>query len=121
MDRIDVQYEEDGELQVGWFDRDAATAFDEDTHWDGHNNISAATGSQWDHQRLYRTGQGRWVLHCWSQWEGTVPTWHFVDEKLALNWLIQNAGIPVAEKYFGPLGDERGPAITGPRPAWVEQ
>ena len=43
-----------------WFDLDAAKRFDEATIWDGRNRISLATGSQWDHEALYRTGQ--WPL-----------------------------------------------------------
>jgi len=26
------------------------------------------TATQWDHQKLYRSRTGKWVLHHWSQW-----------------------------------------------------
>ena len=66
MDRINIYGEpgDDGRRPlIGWFDRDAAKGrYDEDTRWDGSNHVSVATGSQWDHEMLYRTPQDRWVL-----------------------------------------------------------
>jgi hypothetical protein len=70
----------------GWFDLDSAERFDEATIWDGRNRISLATGSQWDHEALYRTANGRWVKHWWSQWQGTVAE--------AAAWLVQNGYDP---------------------------
>ena len=44
-------------------DTDNATAsWEEGTRWNGNNHISLATGSQWDHQKLYRSRRGRYWL-----------------------------------------------------------
>lgn len=73
-----------------WFDRDAASCFGEETRWDGNNFVSLATGSQWDHQDLYRTKSGRWVLHGWSQWQGSADSWTEIDDTQAARWLVRN-------------------------------
>ena len=54
-----------------WFDKDKAIEFDEDSWHDGRNFISRATGSQWEHQALYFTKSGVWILHNWSQYQGS--------------------------------------------------
>jgi hypothetical protein len=77
-----------------WFDLDTAERFDEATIWDGRNRISLAMKSQWDHEELYRTASGRWVLHWWSQWQGTVDRWEEISEAEAAAWLIQNEWEP---------------------------
>ncbi len=74
-----------------WFDRDSAVKFDEDTWWNGSNRISRATGSQWNHETLYYTASGRWILRCWSQCEGTPATVEAVDQAEAVQWLASNA------------------------------
>ena len=73
-----------------WFDIDKARQYREDTTFDGSNNISCATGSQWDHQALYLTASGRWVLNCWSQWAGTLDSWEEIDSESAVTWMIRN-------------------------------
>lgn len=73
-----------------WFSTRAATTWEEDTRWDGRNHISLATGSQWDHEQLYRTPKGTWVLHCWSQWQGSRPSYEVISEAEAHAWLIAN-------------------------------
>lgn len=73
-----------------WFDGAKAKRWDESTTWNGNNHISDATGSQWDHEQLYRTAKGMWVLHCWSQWQGSRATYEIIDETSAIGWLIDN-------------------------------
>lgn len=73
-----------------WFDDKAATHFDEGTRWDGSNHISLSTGSQWDHERLYRTKSGRWVLNEWSQWQGSSETYEEISDMEAADWLLKN-------------------------------
>ena len=73
-----------------WFQRDKAQEWDEDTDWNGNNHISRATGSQWEHQRLYRTASGRWILHHWSQYQGTLETYEEIDDNTAARWLSVN-------------------------------
>lgn len=73
-----------------WFNIDSAEVFDEDTNWNGNNHISVNTGSQWDHEKLYRTKSGRWVLCSWSQWQGSTDSWVEIDNEAAAKWLAMN-------------------------------
>ncbi len=80
-----------------WFNPDAATKFEEATRWNGNNHVSLATGSQWEHEMLYRTAKGAWVLHCWSQWQGSTPSYEIITETDANVWLIRqghHAAVP---------------------------
>lgn len=93
----------------GYFDRDKATEYREATRWDGNNNISVTTGSQWEHQALYRTAGGRWVLRNWSQWQGTEETYQFVTPERAQEWLLINDEDAAVAEHFGEVEEERGP------------
>lgn len=99
------------ERLVGWFDLDAATAYDEDTWWDASNEmtVSRATGSPSVHERLYRTAEGRWVLFWWAQWQGRLERWSFVADGHARDWLLANGHDAAVEEHFGPVEPERGP------------
>ena len=107
MSRVNVM-DEEGEL-VGWFDDEKAEKFEEDQNWNGNNWISVATGSQWDHEALYRTAGGRWVLHSWSQWQGTLDSHRFISDDKAHKWLLANNHDEAVEKHFGAIEEERGP------------
>jgi len=71
-----------------WFDEDTARIWNENTDWDGSNYISAVTGSQWDHQRLYNTATGSWILGEWSQVGTGEEMYTKIDEEAAARWLI---------------------------------
>lgn len=101
-------FDRDGNF-IGWFDRAKAEKFEEATRWNGNNHVSIATGSQWDHQALYRTAGGRWVLHGWSQWEGRPERYRFISADEAREWLLLNQEDGAVEKYFGEIEDEVGP------------
>lgn len=73
-----------------WFDSEAAEQFKETTHWNGNNHISNATGSQWEHECLYRTAGGRWVLNHWSQYQGSAETYEEITNADAASWLSRN-------------------------------
>lgn len=73
-----------------WFDLSAAERFKEATFHDGHNFVSRETNSQWDHEELYRTLSGRWVLHTWKQRQGCRDTWTVADDVAAARWLARN-------------------------------
>lgn len=102
---------------AGWFDLDKATKFHEDTEWDGSNHISVATGSQWDHEMLIRTAQGRWVLNTYSNRQGVMETYRFISDNDAREWLLRNDGDREVRQYFGEIEEERGPG----RPSIGEQ
>jgi hypothetical protein len=100
----------------GHFDPSKCESFDEETRWDGNNNVSVNTGSQWEHEKLYHTPGGRWVLKHWSQWQGVETTYRFLDDDQAQQWLLIAEHDDAVEKYFGEIPDERGPG----RPAIVD-
>lgn len=85
-----------------WFDLAKCEQFDEDTRWDGHNHISVPTGSQWEHETLYRTSSGRWIRHRTSQWDGSADSWAEITPSHAAAWLVENQYEPhdsVAAEY----------------------
>lgn len=73
-----------------WFDPETSVRFDEATRFDGSNHISIATGTQWNHERLYRTRFGRYILHNWSQWQGSREHYEVVSSTRAHAWLVDN-------------------------------
>ena len=73
-----------------WFDLDEAQEWKENTYWNGNNHISVATGSQWDHQTLYFTKNGKYILFSWSQRQGVVESWTIISEEDAARWLTDN-------------------------------
>ena len=74
-----------------WFNPESSVLFKEDRNFDGRNHISVATGSQWDHESLYYTRSGKWVLHSFSDWQGALDTYEVIEESTAVSWLISNS------------------------------
>jgi hypothetical protein len=72
-----------------WFDADKAEMIKEDTYWDGHNWISKATGSQWQHECLFRTKGGKWVLNHYSDYQGSKETYITISDQRAAEWLAK--------------------------------
>lgn len=101
---------------AGWFNPDSATRYDEDTRWDGNNNVSVNPVGQYGHQALYRTKGGRWILNTWSQYQGVEERYEFVDDATAKDWLLRNREDKAVEQWFGELDEESGPNLGG-RPA----
>jgi hypothetical protein len=72
-------------------DTDNATeSWKEATDWNGNNHVSRATGSQWNHQQLYRSRRGRFYVEHTSQWQGSMPHVEWVSEHEAARWLLLN-------------------------------
>ena len=70
----------------------ASKSYEEATYWDGHNNISKATGSQWEHETLYRSRKGRYYVVRTSQWQGSKDAAEFVSPEEATRWILGNEG-----------------------------
>jgi hypothetical protein len=66
----------------------ATATYEEETLWGGQNHISRATGTQWDHETLYRSAKGRWYIEHTSQWEGKLPSAEWVSPEKAAAWLV---------------------------------
>lgn len=73
-----------------WFNREAATEYDEATYWNGRNQVSLGTGSQFEHETLYKTVGGLWIHHTWSNWQGTPSTYVEIDETEAVEFFSRN-------------------------------
>ena len=74
-----------------WFNLETAIQFVEDTRFDGRNQISVPTGSQWHHECLYYTRSGKWVLNEFSNYQGSLESYVQIDESDAIAWLIRNS------------------------------
>jgi hypothetical protein len=86
MARCNITNDE-GEF-LGWFnDESCKASFEEDTRFDGHNQISKATGSQWVHETLYQTAKGAWVIKNSSAWRTKYTQ---VSNTEAATWLMIN-------------------------------
>ncbi len=68
----------------------ASSHWDEQTRFNGSNQISVNTGSQWNHQELYRSRKGRYYIVHSSQWQGSTPHAEWVSPQEAARWLIHN-------------------------------
>ena len=60
----------------GWIDLDTAKKFAE------------------DREVLYRSVGGVYVLHTWSQWQGSQDTWERIGIDQAVEWLLRNGYDP---------------------------
>jgi hypothetical protein len=68
----------------------ATQSWDEDTYWDGQNHISRATGTQWNHETLYRSRKGRYYIESHSDWQGSRDSAEWVSREEAARWLLVN-------------------------------
>lgn len=85
-----IALSENGNKTGQYFDADKAECFKEETFWDGSNHISKATGSQWNHEALYRTASGKWVKNSYSQFQGTTETYEIISPAEAGEWFVKN-------------------------------
>lgn len=90
-----ARYKMDGGVVVDT--ANASATWKESTWCDGRNNFSRATGSQWEHQRLYRSRRGRYYLVSWSDWSGEMSSAEWVSEREAARWLLAVAELSVEE------------------------
>ena len=67
-----------------------AEKWNEDTWWDGSNNVSLATGSQWRHETLYRTQKGNWIVWHTSNFQGEASGYRQLTPGEAAHWLVTN-------------------------------
>ena len=67
----------------------ASAKWAECRYHDGKNLVSLATGSQWDHETLYRSRRGRYYIEHYSQWEGSVPDAEWISNEEAARWLLK--------------------------------
>lgn len=72
-----------------WFDSEKAECFKENTYWNGSNHISKATNSQFEHEAIYITKTGKFILNHWSQWQGSIETYKAIGKEEAARWFCK--------------------------------
>ena len=113
MARINIRTEDPvtGATSLGWFDPETSIRYDSGREWNGQNQISIMTGSEWVDEFLYRTKGGRWVLnHDATRYCGGPDSYRFVTDEEAHLWLIRSEiNDEAIAEHFGELEAERGP------------
>jgi len=66
----------------------ALRTWEEATDWNGSNHISRATGSQWNHQTLYKSAKGNYYLVHSSQMQGSMDHAEWLEPQEAARWLL---------------------------------
>ena len=69
-----------------WFDSEKAEFYKENIYHDGRNFISMATRSQFEHETIYITKSGKFILNHWSNWQGSVETYEIISKDDAAEW-----------------------------------
>lgn len=68
----------------------ALSKWEEGTRFDGRNNVSLSTGTQWEHETLYLSSRGRYYIKRDSKWAGSKESADYITETDAVHWLLQN-------------------------------
>lgn len=68
----------------------ASASWNEEKTFDGNNQISVNTGSQWLGQKLYRSRKGRYYVVHTSAYQGSVDRAEWVSPEEATRWLVLN-------------------------------
>jgi hypothetical protein len=74
-----------------WFDVDASKRWDEARVYanDG-TTISRATRKSWEHETLFMTIAGTFIIHCLNERNASLASFAEYDGKKAIQWLLQN-------------------------------
>jgi hypothetical protein len=74
-----------------WFDVDAARRWDEAAIMaDDGTPISRATGNSWEHEALFLTTKGTFIIHCYNDRNRSLDSFAEYDPKEAVKWLLAN-------------------------------
>jgi hypothetical protein len=74
-----------------WVDtKNAMVTWQENKWWDGNNQISCATNSQWEHETLYLSKRGRYYVVRTSQYSSVRDCVSYLTDVEAVLWLIRN-------------------------------
>jgi hypothetical protein len=82
-----------------WFDKDAAKEWRAAAHLvDGGPAVSRATGKSWEHETLYLTSHGSFVMHFADDHNPTHAQYVPWEDDQAIKWLVANGYNDEAEK-----------------------
>lgn len=89
MTRINLT--EEGIATGLWFDPDKVLLFiDESTYWNGSNQISRSTGSQFEHEGIYFTKSKQFVIYKHSDYQGSPSVFEKIDTDEVVAFIIRN-------------------------------
>lgn len=74
-----------------WFDSEKAESYKEATFFDGRNFISKATGSAWEHETIYVTKSGKFILNHWSNYQGSRESYELISKEEAARWFAKQS------------------------------
>ncbi|MGZ4518471.1 MAG: hypothetical protein ACXVXN_11260 [Mycobacteriaceae bacterium] len=107
-------YTTDTDLDIRWFDLNAATLIaTDDTEWVWNRLISRATGSQRARETLYRTADGEHVLETNNSADRDAAlglSYRQASPGDAEMWLRRQDLHATADEHFA-VADERGPGV----------
>ena len=84
-----------------WFDAESSEKFTEESYFNGRNCISKATDTQFNHQDLFYTKSGKWIICNWSNWQGSITTYSIISETRAAEWFLkQSTNLPECLKKY---------------------
>lgn len=105
-----------GDIRVaGWFDQEKAERVDEETTWDGQQQVGVISGipAQFGWSSLWRTAGGRWVIEVDAKRHYNGPhVYTFATDDEARDWLLRSGGEKAEqwlERYLGSVEPEAGP------------
>lgn len=82
----------------------ATAQWDEESDWDGSNNIGRSSCSQWHDQTLHRSRKGRYYIEYRSRVQGENDHAEWISTRAAARWLLANDHELPAD--LAPLEDE---------------
>ncbi len=68
----------------------AKVRWNERSVWTFSTYVSKATGSEWEHETLYRGPRGQYYVEHTSEWQGSSPEADWVTPEEASHWLLAN-------------------------------
>jgi hypothetical protein len=86
-----------------WFDIDAARRFDEKGMLaeDG-TFVSLASGNSWEHETLYLTTNGTYIMHFFNDHNPSLSQFQLYDEEKGVQWLLRNGYADDVKKHDFP-------------------
>lgn len=74
-----------------WFNLDTARRWDEGViRADDGTPISRATGNSWEHEALFLTTNGTFLLFAGSDRNPSLATFNIMEPEKAIQWLLAN-------------------------------
>ena len=77
-----------------WFHKEDAWEFPEGTEWNNRKRISLATGSEGQHEVLYRTKKDNWILMQWAEPSDGTEKYLMIPIHEAVAWLLRSGYTP---------------------------